>query len=169
MNLKKLLILFWSVFSILAVSVLFLVRRCKPDDKVRDSIIYRYDTVYVDSPTLVYERVVEKPAIVDTAEIIDKFFKQKVYVDTIQANEYVTVVISDTISLNNLDSQELHVYTRIPVLMERKNSFSFRFESGFNCCNIGAEYRHKKFGVFAGYDFVNKTPVVGLNYRLLLW
>lgn len=114
---------------------------------------------------MVVERTV--PARVDTAAILADYFNERHYRDTIVQRPYLRVELTDVVGQNRLLDRQVVVNYRQPVV--RDNALTLGIDLGRGLCAVVAGYRRRSWEFRAGYDFTNRTPVVGVQKTLWQW
>ena len=162
-----------SVLSILAVTILCLVcfrlgyRKGLNGRVVVTDVeyVHHYDTIVNEIPVPHIEWR-EVPVDVDTAAILEAYFQEARYNDTIQGSS-VSLHIQDVISQNRLIDRVVTLNERIPVV--RHNALVVSSVVGRNCASLLAGIRHKSMTWQAGYDFYNRGLVIGFSKEVWAW
>ena len=76
------------------------------------------------------------------------------------------VNLVDTVYNNVLIGSTATYTMRIP---QHKHDLSVGILAGFNTFSLMGTYRYDRLGMSAGYDFINKSLVMGVQYRLFRW
>lgn len=145
-------------------------------------VVSRVDTVrvqgvvHVPGPTLV-ERVHDTvPAVVDTMEIVRAYYAQNVYRDTVRIKEYGVLTLTDTVWMNSLTGRRVDWELDMPrlVLSLPQDGPGVNVRSSWGCALGGfgwlggmgvlGSLRYRHLQVLGGYDFVNTSPLVGIQY-----
>lgn len=159
-------ILFFVLFMYISWSVGYRdgIRQALPGDTIRiDSII----EIPVPSPAV--EVQVPVPAEVDTAAILADYYVQRMYNDTLVDNEFVTLMLRDTVYNNKLLGRTVHYNLSIPTKKMPEHEVLVTGDFGYRSQTVMAGYRYKKLQFRAGYDFYNKSPMVGIGLTLARW
>lgn len=132
-----------------------------------------HDTIIIHEPQPAETVFVPVPADVDTSEILENYFANLIYVDTIHANEYVDIRIVDSVSQNKLQSHFVEILS-LPDVYVPPNAGSSRCLAlgglaGFNVAILKADYSLNRHTMSVGYDFRNKTPVFGYSFKIFSW
>lgn len=109
----------------------------------------------------------EVPAQVDTAAILADYFSERHYRDTIIQRPYLRVELTDVVGQNRLLDRQVVVNYQQPVVHD--NALTLGADIGRGVCAVMAGYRRKSWEFRAGYDFINRTPVVGVQKTLWQW
>lgn len=131
--------------------------------------LYLHDTVYVDRPTEIRTVYMPVPEFVDTAEILEKYFCERVYRDTIKPNEYVTITVTDTVYMNQLVRQNLDVVTIPKLVYRRRGGLGSGIRVGKNLLQFNADIEINRSNIAIGYDIINQTPTLGYSHKFVTW
>lgn len=149
----------------------FVTGRCtaerkNPCDTPGEAMLNITDTIVdvISEPVVVVREV---PATVDTASILADYFSERHYQDTIIERPYLRVELTDIVGQNQLLDRQVVVNYQQPVVYD--NSLTLGADIGRNLCTVMAGYRRKSWEFRAGYDFYNRTPVVGVSKTLWQW
>lgn len=154
----------------MAVVLAFVTGRCTADKKspcvTPAAVLNITDTIVdvISEPVVVVREV---PATVDTAAILADYFSERHYQDTIIERPYLRVELTDVVGQNQLLDRQVVVNYQQPVVYD--NSLTLGTDIGRNLCTVMAGYRRKSWEFRAGYDFYNRTPVVGVSKTLWQW
>lgn len=164
-----LLALIGLVLSYVVAPVAKHVPQTKTEYKIVKKIVHDTIEVPVHEPALIIHYPV--PADVDTAAILEAFFTSNIYVDTVHAGEFVDIKITDSVTCNKLSSHVIELLSLPEVVSTSPSAVSARCAAlgvlaGTDLFAIKADYTVKKHNFSAGFDFVNKAPLVGYSYRL---
>ncbi len=118
----------------------------------------------INEPVLVVHEV---PDQVDTAAILADYFSERHYMDTIIQRPYLQVELFDIVGQNRLLDRKVIVNYQQPVVYN--NSLTIGADFGRNLCTVMAGYRRKSWEFRGGYDFYNRTPVIGVSKTLWQW
>ena len=124
------------------------------------------DTIYIPQPVPAEAKRIEVPAEVDTAAILQQFYTQNVYRRPVIDTKLLQVNLVDTVYNNVLIGSTATYTMRIP---QHKHDLSVGVLAGFNTFSLMGTYRYDRLGMSAGYDFINKSLVMGVQYRLFRW
>ena len=162
---------------LIGLLVLDLMSQCDKAD--RDMCLKRvriHDTIYVDGPVVEKEVYVPVPGRVDTVEVVRDYYMERVYHDTIKVNDYVTLMVKDTVYKNKLQSAKYDLLTDFSTFSptpiqanDKHNALSLGLDAGYEHLSLRAGYEWGKMGIEGGYDFINKAPVVGVKLNVLQW
>lgn len=163
---KKLYILVVCLLSLLAC---FVVGYQLGKKNVSEPIMVRiHDSIPVDIPVPVVEYK-EIPQKIDTAAILRNYYAEKKYDDTIINLPELKVSVSDMITENNLTSRTVMLdYNRISP-EDKKRSFLIGTMLGKQLQVAYAGYQYKSITYKAGYDFYNKSLIVGFSKDIYKW
>lgn len=131
-----------------------------------------HDTIYINRPTLVETKIVEVPQYVDTSTIIEKYYSCNVYVDTVRSEQMVDICVVDSVYQNQLISQRFEILSVPQVVVSGaapSRSAALGVVTGRNLLTIKADFRLRRNIFTAGYDIVNRSPVVGYSYQFISW
>lgn len=156
--------LFAILFFILLLMVLQCHQRQNSSSQVPEPLTI-HDTVYLPSPVVTKEIPVPVPAKVDTAAILAQYFTKRVFDDTLRT-QFVTMHLTDTVYQNTLLGRTASYSFTLP---QRHHSLTAGVMAGANTFALMGGYRHKRWTFSGGYDFVNRTPMVGVSYTLVRW
>ena len=164
---KKLLVV--QLLFVAYTLVLLCIGRCtvgKEKDSPTSAPEVSADTIYIDRwlPSEVIK--VPVPADVDTAAIVQQYYTQNVYNRPVIDNKLLQVNIIDTVYNNVLLGSTATYTMRIP---QYRHGVSVGVVAGYNTLSVMGTYRYDRLGVSAGYDFINRGLVFGLQYRLFRW
>lgn len=148
----------------------FILGRCtarQPMPEALPAVAVEITDTLVDviSEPVVVERTV--PARVDTAAILADYFNERHYRDTIVERPYLRVELTDVVGQNRLLDRRVVVNYRQPAAGD--NALTLGADLGRGLCSVVAGYRRKTWEFRAGYDFTNRTPVVGVQKTLWQW
>ena len=132
---------------------------------VRDSIPF-----YVPAaPEIIVTGI---PFEVDTASIIEDYYTQKIYHDTVRVTEYITLYLTDNLYNNALTGRKITYDLNIPYHVKSKptrNAISIHADIGRATCNIMAGYRHKRVIYKVGYDMLDQSVIAGIGINIVQW
>lgn len=111
---------------------------------------------------------IQMPSTVDTVKVIQEYFTQKVYRDTVLQNDTVTLVLQDTVWQNSIADRTVSL-TFNASRFTKANSVSVGTVVGFQQADLLASWRHRRWQLSAGWNFVDRSPVVGASYTLFEW
>ncbi len=166
--------------SMVLVVVLAFVCGCEYGAKRGSSGVLRVDTVrvkgvvYVPGPKLV-ERVHDTvPAVVDTLGVVRAYYSRNVYCDTVRIKEYGVLTVRDTVWMNGLSGRSVDWDLDLPRLVYSLPQGEGMRRSRWGCAVGGfgwrggagvlGSLRYGHLQVLGGYDFVNTSPLVGVQY-----
>ncbi len=130
------------------------------------------DTIYVPLPQDTIR--VEVPNNVDTNAIIKAYFARHVYRDTLRASApgklggSAVAVISDTVAHNVIAGRSVRL-TFTPNRLATTRSVGLLSTWGLHNTTLLAEYRYRRWAMYAGYNFSERAPVAGVGYQLISW
>ncbi|ADV44375.1 hypothetical protein [Bacteroides helcogenes] len=125
-----------------------------------------HDTIYADIPQP--EVIIrEVPSEIDTAAILTDYFSERHYLDTVIERPYLHVELADVISRNSLLERRVILDYRQPVIHD--NALVLGMDISHSWYLLTAGYRHKSWVFRTGYDFYNKSLVVGISKDLWKW
>lgn len=170
-------ILFVILFALFLVNALVEYRNQTPpvEPGTQYEIVKRtvHDTIYmpVHSPAEVIH--VPVPADVDTAAIISNFFTKNIYADTVQLGDYIEFVLTDTVSCNSLISHKFDVLSLpdvyIPPGAVSSRCVALGAMTGRNLLALKCDLTIRRNQYSLGYDFINRSPIIGYSYRIASW
>ena len=131
----------------------------------RDTLLV-WDTCYIPQPAETIR--VRMPSVVDTQYVVQEFYTEKLYRDTVFNNDTVMLVIQDTLWRNSLTSRTASLTFNASRFV-KANSVGLQGVTGRNTAALMGVYRHKRLHVMAGYDFIGGAPMVGAGYTLKEW
>lgn len=139
--------------------------RCRSIVRIPETII-RHDTIHpaIPEPEVIVKEV---PAEVDTTAILADYFSERHYLDTIIERPYLRVELADVISRNSLLDRTVVVDYRQPVVYS--NALTLGMDIGHFRYVLSAGYRHKLWEFRAGYDFYNKSLMLGVSKTFWQW
>lgn len=107
---------------------------------------------------------------VDTQAVINDYYSQKVYKDTIINLPQLTVSVTDTVTENRLLDRVIN-YTYKPEIVTRAPKYQLAVSAmaGYRSLPAFLELQKEKVAVMVGYDFYNKSPMLGFKYRFAAW
>lgn len=159
-----------AVVSVIGLVVLgFMIGRCssKRDSSIMLPPVVIRDTIYGDIPDPVII-IKEVPADVDTSAILESYFSEKIYNDTILYYPELQISLTDIVNQNSLLDRRIFVnYQRPP--MPKYNAFSIGADISYMSVPLYLSYRHKRMTYRLGYDFINKSLIGGFSFDLLQW
>lgn len=104
------------------------------------------------------------PPDVDTAKVITDYFLKRVYKDTLINTDLLMVSVTDTVTENALLARKInYTYSYPQITKSAKNRLYLNADSRGV---ISASGTHKNLMISAGYDPVNKLPVLGFGIKL---
>lgn len=110
------------------------------------------------------------PMEADTQAILKDYFSSKIYNDTIINLPNLTVSLIDSVSQNQLRGRWID-YSYVPELVVREPAYQLSVSAmaGYRSLPLFLEFQNERWGLLAGYDFVNKSPMLGIKYRFAAW
>ena len=131
------------------------------------------DTVYVPQPRdTVYVPVPER---VDTGQVINDYYLQKIYRDTVfvavstgAGRDSARAVVTDTIWQKGIAGRGLS-FTFYPKRLVRAHSVGLLSTFGYHNLTIMAEYRYRMMKMYAGYNLIDHAPVAGVGFQIFSW
>lgn len=161
---------FYAVILSLSVSVIIFMAGYRIGRRavtpVAPDTIYVTDTAWLQPPAVVKEIPVPVPANVDTAAILASYHTKRIYQDDIVNTPYVRVTLTDTVYRNTIVGRSAISSLRIPVY---NHGLSLGLTSGYRRLDLMVGYRNKRWEFMGGYDFYNKSPLLGIRYELSRW
>lgn len=161
--------------------IFFAIKSCNRDILIKDKLIIKVDTLIIKKDSLIYQElkifkteIVKIPQKVDTIKIIQDFFNNNFYSDTINKDDNI-IVINDTISNNkikgrsiNLSFNEKFITKTITIIKPTYPAtinlgISYNFEKSKPSLYLG--FSNKKFEIFANLGFSNS---LGFSYKIAL-
>lgn len=130
------------------------------------------DSIYVPLPQETVR--VELPAVVDTDAIISSYFSRHVYRDTLRASApgklggSAVAVISDTVAQNVIAGRSVRL-TFTPNRLATTRSVDLLSTWGLHNTTLLAAYHYRRWVMYAGYNFSERSPVAGVGYQLIRW
>lgn len=155
-----------SAIVVYTIVVVFAVRSCRPDGRPQPETIVKWQKQYIPMPAETIR--IQLPSEVDTVKVIQEYFTQKVYRDTVLQNDTVTLVLQDTIWQNSIADRTVSL-TFNADRFTKAHSVSVGTVLGFQQADLLASWRHRRWQLSAGWNFVDKSPVVGGAYTLFEW
>lgn len=136
----------------------------RPPIEIKDTV-FTSDLVYIPDPEIINIYIPEPPALIDTVAIIEDYLKAKVYNDTLVSNSEITAILRDTIYQNSVLGRSFHYTLSTPVLKCPEKPFSLYLtaDSRFTTSLI---FTRNRWLIQGGYDFKNKTPYMGIGFKL---
>lgn len=131
------------------------------------------DTIYLPQPRdTIYVPIPQK---VDTSRVIDDYYLQKIYRDTVfvavatgAGKDSAQAVIIDTVWQNGIAGRRMN-FTFYPKRLVRENSLGLLSTFGYRNLTIMAEYRYRMMKMYAGYNMIDHAPVAGVGFQLFNW
>ena len=151
------------VYTLLLVGT---VRSCHHDARPQPKTVVKWQKQYIPMPAETIR--IQLPSEVDTVEVIQEYFTKKVYRDTVLHNDTVTLVLQDTIWQNSIADRTVSL-TFNAAHFTKANSVSVGTVLGFQQAGLLASWRHRRWQLSAGWNFVDRSPVVGASYTLFEW
>ena len=163
------------------VVVLAFVCGCEYGAKRGSSGVLRVYTVrvrgvvHVPGPRLVEVVHDTVPGVVDTLGIVGAYYSRNVYCDTVRIKEYGVLTLRDTVWMNGLTGRSVDWDLDVPRLVYslpadggvcRKDRWGYGV-GGFGWrggVGVLGSLRYGHLQVLGGYDFVNSSPLVGVQY-----
>lgn len=130
------------------------------------------DTIYTPQPAKTL--LVEVPAYVDTNAIIEEYFSRHVYRDTLRASApgklggSAVAIISDTVYQNVIAGRKVSL-TFTPNRLATTRSVDLQSTWGLHNTTLLAAYHYRRWVMYAGYNFSERSPVAGVGYQLIRW
>ena len=109
------------------------------------------------------------PADVDTAAILNDYYRQRIYNDTLINDQFVTLMLRDTVYNNKLLGRTVHYNLSIPQMKMPKHELMITGDVGYCTQVVMAAYKYKRIQLRAGYDFYNKAPMIGVGLTIARW
>lgn len=142
----------------------YIYKRIPDPTFITDTIIC-IDTSYIPKPVPVITYLPEPPAIIDTAAIIQDYLKAKIYNDTLVANKDITAILKDTIYKNSVLGRTFTYSLSMPVIKQKTAPFSL-FLTASTRQTTSLVVIRKRWLFEGGYDFREKTPYLGIGFKL---
>ena len=133
------------------------------------------DTIRIDSiiripvPVPAVEVQIPVPVDVDTAAILADYYKQRIYDDTLINDQFVTLMLRDTVYHNQLLGRTVHYSLSIPQVQVPKHELMVTSDIGYRTQVVMAAYQYKRLQLRAGYDFYNQTPMLAIGLTIARW
>lgn len=131
------------------------------------------DTVYVPQPCDTV--FVPVPGRVDTSRVINDYYLQKIYRDTVfvavntgAGRDSARAIVTDTIYQNGIAGREVN-FTFYPKRLVRDNSVGLLSTFGYHNLTIMAEYRYRMMKMYVGYNLIDHAPVAGVGFQIFSW
>ena len=130
------------------------------------------DSIYVPLPAETVR--VATPMRVDTQRIIADYFDRHIYRDTLRASApgklggSAEAIVCDTIAQNGIAGRSVRL-TFTPNRLATARSVGLLSTWGMHNLTLMAEYRYRRWAMYAGYNFSERSPVAGVGYRLIEW
>ena len=130
------------------------------------------DSIYVPLPAETVR--VATPVRVDTQRIIADYFDRHIYRDTLRASApgklggSAEAIVCDTIAQNGIAGRSVRL-TFTPNRLATARSVGLLSTWGMHNLTLMAEYRYRRWAMYAGYNFSERSPVAGVGYRLIEW
>ena len=130
------------------------------------------DTVYSDPDIITLPP--DSMLMVEYLKLRELYSQRKVYNDTLINDTSLFVGIIDTLSKNSLKKRVFYyenrkktaIYTTVNTTILDNKGWYFGGNMGKNIQNVSIIYQYKNILFSGGYEFQNKTPVIGCFYRL---
>jgi len=148
------------------ISMPFVVKCSADEEEVKTDTMVMWHKVYVPTPAETIRVIV--PPIVDTVKVIQEYYTQKVYTDTVLQNDTVTLVVRDTLYQNSLGNRTVSLTFNAGRFV-KTNSVGISGLVGRDEADLLAVYRHRRWQFAGGWNFVSKSPMVGVGYTLKEW
>lgn len=158
--------LFYGVLIGHILSWYFIFKGKSNSSGIGTEIVHVTDTLFLPSPVQVDSIIVPVPAEIDTAAILNQYFTKHIYRDTLIQTKFVKVHITDTVYMNRLLGRVVDYNLSFPVYNQ---ALSLGTVGGYKNLSLLAGYRHKRWEFLGGYDFYNKSLMVGAKYTLFRW
>ena len=135
---------------------------------LRDTLWKRYDSViFIPAPVPIWCEPISRPAAVDTAGILSEHYSRKIYTDSIRVDSFLYVSITDTLERNSLAGRKIGYTLNIPtVTLRTKQPHLSVSVIGDSRYYAGAQIGWKRVLFSAGYDFKERSPVLGVGFKL---
>lgn len=130
------------------------------------------DSIYVPMPAETVR--VSVPLHVDTQRVIADYFDRHIYRDTLRASApgrhggSAEAIVCDTIAQNGIAGRSVRL-TFTPNRLATTRSVGLLSTWGMRNLTLMAEYRYRRWTMYAGYNFSERSPVAGVGYRLVEW
>lgn len=147
-------------------------RRTNTGSRVDTVRVAVHDTVTVEAPQMIVERFIPTEKVLertDTVFIVEDYQMQRIYADTVRF-EYGKVTIIDTVYQNNLVGQQ--VYTDFEFSAKKEKNHALGVGAAVSSARgtaVNLHFRQRKWTFEAGYDVLNKAPMVGVKYDIIKW
>ncbi len=110
------------------------------------------------------------PSDVDTQAVLKDYFSKKAYNDTIINIPELKVTVIDTVTQNKVVDRFVYYEMKPPVVKQLpRYGLSVSAMVGYRTFPVMLELRKDKVGLLAGYDFYNKSPMIGAKIILGSW
>lgn len=128
--------------------------------------VWRWQTRYV--PSVAETIRVAVPSEVDTQYVIQTYYTQKVYHDTVVDNDTLKLIVNDTVWQNTLQDRTVSLTFNAGRFV-KANSVGIATAFGYRQADLMAVYRHKRWQLSGGWNFAENSPVVGAGYTIKEW
>lgn len=171
-----------ALIILVALAIAFAIGRCTGARVVAEprvdyddpllSMPTTVDTIYVPLPGKTVKELV--PVDIDTDAIVEAYFSQHVYRDTLRASApgklggSAVAVISDTIAHNVIAGRSVSL-TFTPNRLATARSVDLLSTWGLGNTSVLAGYRYGRWTMYAGYNFSSRAPTAGVGYRIFNW
>lgn len=167
----------WLTYTVIAIVILaaaYLVGygngyvACKRNmNVVHDTVRIKTAAPIESHPIRTMTIPVYIPQMIDTDAVLRDYFAKNVYVDTVEIEKFGFVTITDTVLMNGIDSRFVTYDLKVP--NKKKNwSMGVGLFGEREAFGVVGSVRYRHFNVFGGYDFLNKSPLVGGQYIIEL-
>ncbi len=163
--------IFLNLAILLMLFIIFMMhcQHKKKDEKCRFDTIVVNDTIRIQSPVRIDHIQVPIPQKIDTLAVIRDYYAKNVYQDTVINTKILSVIVRDTVEQNGLTGREVYYTLHQPVLREKRNGLSLSSIFAFKSIPVTLNYECEAWRFSAGYDVVNRVPVIGVGYRFARW
>jgi hypothetical protein len=155
-----------GVFLLVYTWLLTWAVKCCDEDTPLPETVIKWKKEYVPMPAETIR--VQLPSKIDTVTVVREYFTKKVYRDTIFSNDTVELVVSDTVYKNALGDRKVSLTFNASRFV-KTNSVGIEGLIGYREADLLAVFRHKRWQLAGGWNFVEKGPVIGVGYTLVEW
>lgn len=167
-NVKRLLQLLIIMLLMFAMGLMLglLIRHGKHDPTETVTVVQR-DTLYRFLPQPVTERIVEVPASVDTAAILQSYYTERIYRDTVTLPATV-ITLTDTVYHNRIIGRTVVTEQwRPPIFRKRAFGLGAHLSRELTAITANIRYDRHQFGL--GYDLRHKGILATYQHELFRW
>lgn len=138
----------------------------EPEPMDAPDTVWQWANRYVPMPAETIRVAV--PAEVDTEYVIQEYFTQKIFHDTIFNNDTLKLIVNDTVWQNRIADRQVSLTFNAGRFVKDR-SVSVLSSFGPRQADAMVVYRHKRWQLMAGWNFAERGPVAGIGYTLKEW